>query len=110
MTGKQTRLQKRERTSNTGPSQISIDENSSSSHKTAGASKNDTGECKENDGGYDFTYDYSYWSFDANDPNFVTQQQVYEDLGRDVIDCAFQGEKIDVYDLINLKKNISLTK
>lgn len=70
MAGKQTRLHKRTR---------NVD-----------GSSND-GESGKDDG-HDFTYDYSYWSFDANDPTFVPQQQVYEDLGRDVIDCAFQGK------------------
>lgn len=92
MTGKQTRLQKRLRTSNTGPTQIVAAVDAS-----VGANKSEGGECKENDGGYDFTYDYSYWSFDANDPKFVTQKQVYEDLGQDVINCAFQGEESLVY-------------
>lgn len=99
MTGKQTRLQKRARTSNTGgPNINAVDANSRNSknnnnNNTVGVTpKNDGGECRGIDGAYDFTYDYSYWSFDTNDPSFVTQQQVYEDLGRDVIDCAFQGE------------------
>lgn len=46
---------------------------------------------------HDFTYDYSYWSFDAADAAFATQTQVYEDLGRDVIDCAFQGYNACVF-------------
>lgn len=41
---------------------------------------------------HDFTFDYSYWSFDKNDKHFATQEQVYDDLGTDVIDCAFQGK------------------
>lgn len=71
MSGKQTKLQKRTR--NVDGSVID--------------SKTSSGK----DDGHDFTYDFSYWSFDANDPMFVPQQQVYEDLGKDVIDCAFQG-------------------
>lgn len=39
----------------------------------------------------DFTYDYSYWSFSMNDKHFATQEQVYNDLGLDVINSAFQG-------------------
>lgn len=39
----------------------------------------------------DFTFDYSYWSFEDEDDHYATQDQVYEDLGTDVIDCAFQG-------------------
>lgn len=40
---------------------------------------------------HDFTFDYSYWSVDDNDENFTTQEQVFNDLGTDVVDCAFQG-------------------
>lgn len=40
----------------------------------------------------DFTFDYSYWSFDAKDKYYTTQEQVYKDLGTDVINCAFQGK------------------
>lgn len=40
----------------------------------------------------DFTFDYSYWSFDATDKQYTTQEQVYKDLGTDVINCAFQGK------------------
>lgn len=39
-----------------------------------------------------FTFDYSYWSFDKKDSNFTSQNQVYDDLGTDVINCAFQGK------------------
>ena len=41
---------------------------------------------------HDFTFDYSYWSFDKIDKHFATQEQVYSDLGTDVIDCAFEGQ------------------
>lgn len=39
----------------------------------------------------EFTFDYSYWSFDHKDEHYVSQEEVYEDLGTDVINCAFQG-------------------
>lgn len=41
----------------------------------------------------DFTFDYSYWSFenDNGHQHVVTQEEVYNDLGMDVINCAFQG-------------------
>lgn len=43
----------------------------------------------------EFTFDYSYWSFDKdNGTQFTDQDQVYEDLGTDVINCAFQGKQI----------------
>lgn len=41
---------------------------------------------------HDFTFDYSYWSFDAEDSHFATQEQVYNDLGNDVVDCAYEGK------------------
>lgn len=40
----------------------------------------------------DFTFDHSYWSFDASDSHYISQDKVYEDLGTDVIKCAFQGK------------------
>ncbi|KAI8127047.1 Kinesin-like protein Klp98A [Lucilia cuprina] len=46
---------------------------------------------------HDFTFDYSYWSFDKEDKHFATQQQVYSDLGTDVIDCAFEGYNACVF-------------
>jgi hypothetical protein len=39
----------------------------------------------------EFVYDHSYWSVDPNDAQFVTQQQIYTDLGTQVVDAAFQG-------------------
>lgn len=82
MDGKKTRLAR--------PKQITIDNNS-------------VVNTSARDNFHDFTFDYSYWSFGSpigtNDDNcnqihqpFVTQEQVYIDLGTDVIDCAFQGE------------------
>ncbi|RMX36700.1 hypothetical protein pdam_00015831 [Pocillopora damicornis] len=39
----------------------------------------------------DFTYDFSYWSADSSDRHFASQEQVFEDLGTDVIQAAFEG-------------------
>ncbi|RWS04489.1 kinesin-like protein KIF16B isoform X2 [Dinothrombium tinctorium] len=39
----------------------------------------------------EFIYDYSYWSFDPSDADFVPQHQVYEDLGKEVVEDAFVG-------------------
>jgi len=39
----------------------------------------------------DFTYDHSYWSSDSRDRHFATQEQVFSDLGKDVINSAFDG-------------------
>ncbi|KAL5283822.1 KIF16B family protein [Megaselia abdita] len=46
---------------------------------------------------HDYTFDYSYWSFDDKDSNFATQEQVYTDLGTDVVDCAFEGYNACVF-------------
>ncbi|XP_060645846.1 kinesin-like protein Klp98A isoform X2 [Drosophila nasuta] len=46
---------------------------------------------------HDFTFDYSYWSFDAEDSHFATQEQVYSDLGNDVVDCAYEGYNACVF-------------
>lgn len=46
---------------------------------------------------HDFTFDYSYWSLDNNDEHFTTQEQVFNDLGTDVVDCAFQGYNACVF-------------
>ncbi|XP_055716904.1 kinesin-like protein Klp98A isoform X2 [Phlebotomus papatasi] len=45
----------------------------------------------------EFTFDYSYWSFDHKDEHYVSQEEVYEDLGTDVINCAFQGYNCCVF-------------
>lgn len=46
---------------------------------------------------HDFTFDYSYWSLDDSDDHFATQEQVFNDLGTDVVDCAFQGYNACVF-------------
>ncbi|XP_030052209.1 LOW QUALITY PROTEIN: kinesin-like protein KIF16B [Microcaecilia unicolor] len=38
-----------------------------------------------------FTYDYSYFSADSKNPNFVSQEMVFKDLGTDVLKAAFEG-------------------
>lgn len=52
---------------------------------------------------HDFTFDYSYWSFcdnfevDLNESQMqhaITQDEVYNDLGIDVVNSAFQGNLI----------------
>nr|XP_026498901.1 kinesin-like protein Klp98A isoform X1 [Vanessa tameamea] len=45
----------------------------------------------------DFTFDHSYWSFDSGDKHFATQDQVFADLGLDVIDSAFEGYNACVF-------------
>lgn len=38
-----------------------------------------------------FTFDKSYWSADKQAPNYATQQMVYDDLGEDLLNHAFDG-------------------
>ncbi|CAL7949776.1 unnamed protein product [Xylocopa violacea] len=45
----------------------------------------------------DFTFDHSYWSFDANDENYASQEEVFYDLGTDVIESAFEGYNACVF-------------
>lgn len=78
MDGKKTRLNK--------PKYITIDNN-------IGVSVN-------RDSFNDFTFDHSYWSFDASacsdfgHQHIVSQEEVYNDLGTDVVNSAFQGVTI----------------
>jgi kinesin family protein 1 len=39
----------------------------------------------------DFTFDFSYWSFDSAAPNFATNPKVYADLGVSVLNNAWSG-------------------
>uniref|UniRef100_A0A8D8RF75 Kinesin-like protein n=3 Tax=Cacopsylla melanoneura TaxID=428564 RepID=A0A8D8RF75_9HEMI len=45
----------------------------------------------------DFTFDHSYWSFDSSSPQFSSQEQVFNDLGMDVVDAAFEGYNACVF-------------
>lgn len=38
-----------------------------------------------------FAYDYSYWSYDPRDPNYASQDVVYNDLGQELLEHAFNG-------------------
>ncbi|XP_022810488.1 kinesin-like protein KIF16B [Stylophora pistillata] len=39
----------------------------------------------------EFIFDYSYWSADSKDPHFVSQDQVFSDLGLGILESAFEG-------------------
>ncbi|XP_049531776.1 kinesin-like protein Klp98A [Anopheles darlingi] len=45
----------------------------------------------------DFTFDHSYWSVDERDAHFTPQDTVFEDLGTEIVDCAFQGYNACVF-------------
>ncbi|KAI0913974.1 kinesin heavy chain [Ustulina deusta] len=38
-----------------------------------------------------FAFDRSYWSFNKNDPNYAGQENLHNDLGKPLLDNAFQG-------------------
>ena len=38
-----------------------------------------------------FAFDRSYWSFDKNDPSYAGQSNLHDDLGKPLLDNAFQG-------------------
>lgn len=54
----------------------------------------------------DFTFDHSYWSFDTSvcsdfgDHHMATQEEVYNDLGTDVVNSAFQGTMTFLFSFI----------
>ncbi|XP_014218515.1 kinesin-like protein Klp98A isoform X2 [Copidosoma floridanum] len=45
----------------------------------------------------DFTFDHSYWSFEAEDENYASQEEVFYDLGTEVIESAFEGYNACVF-------------
>ncbi|CAF1686450.1 unnamed protein product, partial [Adineta ricciae] len=46
-----------------------------------------------------YKYDYSYWSCDENlaNVNFVTQEQVYQDLGIEMLEHSFEGYNVCIF-------------
>ncbi|KRY33907.1 Kinesin-like protein [Trichinella spiralis] len=46
---------------------------------------------------HSFTYDYSYWSVDPNHPSYASQKDVYNDLGLEMLDHAFQGYNVCIF-------------
>ncbi|XP_071453576.1 kinesin-like protein Klp98A isoform X2 [Hetaerina americana] len=59
------------------------------------------GQVKDGGGGRsrykDFTFDHSYWSFDARDSHYASQEKVFEDLGMEVVASAFEGYNACVF-------------
>uniref|UniRef100_A0A0N5A8N5 Kinesin-like protein unc-104 n=1 Tax=Syphacia muris TaxID=451379 RepID=A0A0N5A8N5_9BILA len=43
---------------------------------------------------HSFNFDYSYWSYNKEDSHFASQKQVYEDLGVEMLDHAFEGYNV----------------
>ena len=46
---------------------------------------------------HNFTFDHAYWSHDPGDRSFVPQDQVFMDLGQDVVKNAFDGYNVCVF-------------
>lgn len=44
-----------------------------------------------------FTFDYSYWSHNEGDPHFASQKQVYADIGKEMLEHAFEGYNICIF-------------
>uniref|UniRef100_A0AC34QNN7 Kinesin-like protein unc-104 n=1 Tax=Panagrolaimus sp. JU765 TaxID=591449 RepID=A0AC34QNN7_9BILA len=52
---------------------------------------------------HNFSYDYSYWSFNKADSHFVSQKQVYEELGMEMLEHAFSGYNKQVYEELGME-------
>ncbi|XP_041269244.1 LOW QUALITY PROTEIN: kinesin-like protein KIF1C, partial [Onychostruthus taczanowskii] len=47
------------------------------------------------DGAKHFTFDHSYWSHTSEeDPNFASQRRVYQDIGEEMLQHAFEGYNV----------------
>lgn len=44
-----------------------------------------------------FTFDFSYWSHNRHDSHFASQEKVFNDLGMDVVENAFNGYNVCVF-------------
>ncbi|KAJ1103576.1 hypothetical protein NDU88_000997 [Pleurodeles waltl] len=45
----------------------------------------------------EFGFDYCYWSVDTEDPNYASQEVVFQDLGTSVLSGAFKGYNICLF-------------
>ncbi|XP_052128712.1 kinesin-like protein unc-104 isoform X4 [Frankliniella occidentalis] len=53
---------------------------------------------KINDANKNFNFDYSYWSHtDESDPSFATQKMVYQDIGEEMLEHAFEGYNVCIF-------------
>ncbi|XP_053574327.1 kinesin-like protein KIF1C [Bombina bombina] len=53
---------------------------------------------QQKDSAKNFTFDYSYWSHTTEeDPNFASQQQVYKDIGEEMLLHAFEGYNVCIF-------------
>ncbi|CAJ2502664.1 Uu.00g100580.m01.CDS01 [Anthostomella pinea] len=50
-----------------------------------------SGKGSKDGGPKNFAFDRSYWSFNKSDPNYAGQENLHDDLGKPLLDNAFQG-------------------
>ncbi|PAV79903.1 hypothetical protein WR25_24154 [Diploscapter pachys] len=46
---------------------------------------------------HSFNFDHSYWSFTKDDSHFITQKQVYNDLGVEMLEHSFEGYNVCIF-------------
>uniref|UniRef100_A0A7E4UVT4 Kinesin-like protein unc-104 n=1 Tax=Panagrellus redivivus TaxID=6233 RepID=A0A7E4UVT4_PANRE len=46
---------------------------------------------------HNFSFDHSHWSFNKTDSHFVSQSKVYEELGVEMLEHAFQGYNVCIF-------------
>ncbi|GMR36091.1 hypothetical protein PMAYCL1PPCAC_06286, partial [Pristionchus mayeri] len=46
---------------------------------------------------HSFNFDHSYWSFEGKDAHFASQQQVYDELGVEMLQHAFEGYNVCIF-------------
>ena len=44
-----------------------------------------------------FAFDRCFWSVDVNDADFASQRDIFEEIGRPVLDCAWQGYNCSIF-------------
>ncbi|GMR36635.1 hypothetical protein PMAYCL1PPCAC_06830 [Pristionchus mayeri] len=49
------------------------------------------------DRNHSFNFDHSYWSFEGKDAHFASQEQVYNELGVEMLDHAFEGYNVCIF-------------
>jgi len=55
------------------------------------------GAAAEKNRAHNFTFDHAYWSHDPGDKQFVAQDRVFNDLGHDVVNNAYDGYNVCVF-------------
>ena len=60
-------------------------------HGAAAAAPGATLRLAQNGKEHSFTYDHSLWSMSPSDAHFASQEKVYELVGRDLLNHAFEG-------------------